>query len=80
MDNRKDEKSRTLCATSEEGLKARGRRCDLLLLCDVCLCVALCVAYRVWSLAGGNRPWHGGRVGKSTTNPSKQGFVVFKFC
>ncbi|XP_041269579.1 pre-mRNA-splicing factor CWC22 homolog [Onychostruthus taczanowskii] len=25
MDNRKDEKSRTLCATSEEGLKARGK-------------------------------------------------------
>lgn len=37
MDNRKDEKSRTLCATSEEGLKARGRCWDLLLFCGVCV-------------------------------------------
>lgn len=77
MDNRKDEKSRTLCASSEEGLKARGRRCDLLLLCGVC--VSPSVTYRVWSPADGNRPWHIGRAGKNTTSPSKQGFIVFKF-
>lgn len=75
MDNRKDEKSRTLCATSEEGLKARGRCCDLVLFSGVGLCVSLCVTYWVCGLADASRPWHTGEQGKTQL----KGFIVFKF-
>lgn len=69
MDNKKDEKNRTLCATAEEGLKARGRRCDLLLFCAVYLCVTLCVTWFGHLLM----PIDHGTLeeqGKNTTNPS----------